>query len=103
MNEPRGQTGMFRRKTTFSVDYLEHSGAGQAVGQVGAGFLRSAQRSGRTVLLFLDTCAQLPQIGRSTGAIVRQIEMAGVGSILVLSLIAFLTCLLYTSPSPRDH
>lgn len=89
--EPRGQTGMFRRNTTFSIESFEHSLAGQAVSQVGSSFLRSAQRTGRTVLLFLDTCAQLPHVGRSVGAIIRQIEMSGVGSILVLSLIAFLT------------
>ena len=47
--------------------------------------------AGRAVLLFIDACWQLPQAGRSTRAIVRQLEQAGFGSLMVLSLIAGLT------------
>jgi phospholipid/cholesterol/gamma-HCH transport system permease protein len=86
-----GETGMFRRNTTFSLEAIEHGPAGQAASKVGGTLLRRASRAGRIVLLFLDACGQLPHVRRSLTTVVSQIEMAGVGSILVLSLIAFLT------------
>ena len=87
----RGETGMFRRKTTFSIEAFEHGHAGQAASKVGSTLMHRATRAGRILLLFVDACGQLPQARRSLTTIIGQIEMAGVGSILVLSLIAFLT------------
>ncbi|MCK6489433.1 MAG: ABC transporter permease [Planctomycetes bacterium] len=79
------------RGTTQGLDLLTRGPAGQAMGQVGGGLLRSARHAGRALVLFVDACSFLPQIRRSMPTIMRLLESAGVGSILVLSLIAFLT------------
>jgi hypothetical protein len=50
--------------------------------------MKQARTAGRTVLLFVDTCAQLPNTRRILPQLMRQIEMAGFGSIVVLALIA---------------
>ncbi len=78
------------RKTTMLERY-DRSTSVKAVEQVGASAISSIQIAGRAILLFLDACACLPQVGRSTVTLIRQIDVSGIGSIIVLSLIAFLT------------
>lgn len=78
------------RKTTILERY-DRSTSVKAVEQVGASAISSIQVAGRALLLFLDACASLPQVGRSMVTLVRQIDVSGIGSIIVLSLIAFLT------------
>jgi phospholipid/cholesterol/gamma-HCH transport system permease protein len=78
------------RKTTILERY-DRSTSVKAVERIGASAIGHIQVAGRAVLLFLDACAHLPQIGRSAATLIRQIDVSGIGSIVVLSLIAFLT------------
>ena len=59
--------------------------------RAGRGVLKKSTNAGRAVNLFFKVLRLLPQIGRCRKAILRQIDMAGFGSIMVLSLIAGLT------------
>lgn len=70
---------------------LERSPAGVAMERTGRSLMRSMQGAGRACLLFFDACGYLSQVSRSTAQLVRLVEMSGVGSVFVLSLIAFLT------------
>lgn len=78
------------RKTTI-LDRMEHTSGVRAVEDVGRTAMQQATIGGRTVLLFVDTCYQLPLLARSLPALLRQVEICGVGSLMVLCLIAFLT------------
>ncbi len=57
----------------------------------GRSVLNRSSGAGRATLLLWDVIKTLPQAGRSFKAIVRQIDVSGFGSIMVLSLIAGLT------------
>lgn len=70
---------------------ITRSHAAQMAEQTGGMLMKQARHAGRAMLLFVDACAQLPNIKRVMPQIMRQVEMAGFGSILVLSLIAGLT------------
>jgi phospholipid/cholesterol/gamma-HCH transport system permease protein len=78
------------RKTTI-FDRMDHSTGVKAIEGVGKAAMQRATLGGRAVLLFVDTCYQLGQTGRSLPQLVKQIEICGIGSLFVLSLIAFLT------------
>ncbi len=79
-----------RTKDT-AAEVVTRSHAGKAAERTGGLLMKQARHAGRTVLLFVDTCAQLRNTGRVLPQLMRQIEMAGFGSILVLALIAGLT------------
>ncbi|NRA40321.1 MAG: ABC transporter permease, partial [Planctomycetes bacterium] len=57
----------------------------------GRGVITKSSGAGRTVHLFFNVIKTLPQIGRSYKTVLRQIDVSGFGSILVLALIAGLT------------
>jgi phospholipid/cholesterol/gamma-HCH transport system permease protein len=80
-----------RRRTTQAVEMLERSPAGVLMERTGRTLMKRMQVAGRACLLFFDACGHLSQAGRSGPMLVRLVEMAGVGSVMVLSLIAFLT------------
>ena len=80
-----------RRHTTRLDDQLERLGAAAVMEGVGRGVMDRIATAGRALLLFIDACSFLPQARRSLTAIIRQLEIAGFGSILVLALIAGLT------------
>lgn len=82
---------MSRTRTRLSVEVITRSQAARAAEQAGGALMDHARQAGRAVLLFLDACVQLKNIGTVRAQIVRQIELAGFGSILVLSLVSFLT------------
>ncbi len=79
-----------RTKDT-AAEVVTRSQAGKAAERTGGVLMKQARHAGRTVLLFVDTCAQLRNTGRVLPQLMRQIEMAGFGSILVLALVAGLT------------
>lgn len=79
-----------RTKDT-AAEVITRSHAAKAAERTGGVLVKQARHAGRAVLLFLDTCAQLRNTGRVMPQLVRQIEMAGFGSIVVLALIAGLT------------
>jgi phospholipid/cholesterol/gamma-HCH transport system permease protein len=79
-----------RTKDT-AAEIITRSHAAQAAERTGTVLVKQARHAGRGVLLFVDTCAQLPQLGRVLPQLMRQVEMAGFGSIVVLALIAGLT------------
>lgn len=79
-----------RTKDT-AAEAITRSHAAKAAERTGGVLVKQARHAGRTVLLFVDTCAQLPNTGRILPQLMRQIEMAGFGSIVVLALIAGLT------------
>jgi phospholipid/cholesterol/gamma-HCH transport system permease protein len=79
-----------RTKHTAS-EMLARSHAGKAAEQTGDVLMHQARHAGRAVVLFVDTCAQLPNTGRVLPQLMRQIEVAGFGSIMVLALISGLT------------
>ena len=79
-----------RTKDT-AAEAVTRSHAGKAAERTGGELLKQARHAGRAVLLFIDTCAQLRNTGRVIPQLLRQIEQAGFGSILVLALVAGLT------------
>ena len=79
-----------RTKNT-AAEVVTRSHAARAAERTGGALMRQARHAGRAVLLFVDTCAQVKNTGRIIPQLMRQIEMAGFGSILVLALIAGLT------------
>lgn len=79
-----------RTKDT-AAEVITRSHAAKAAERTGGVLVKQARHAGRAVLLFVDTCAQLPNTGRILPQLMRQIEMAGFGSIVVLALIAGLT------------
>ncbi len=81
---------MNQRKTTI-LDRMDHSSGVRAIEGVGRSAMGRMTLAGRAVLLFVEACYQLPLVGRSLRVLVRQIEICGIGSLFVLSLIAFLT------------
>ncbi len=78
------------RKTTM-LERLDHSTGVKAVEGLGKSAMDKASVGGRGMLLFIDTCYQLPLIRRSIPQLFKQIEICGIGSIMVLALIALLT------------
>lgn len=82
--------GRTRTKDT-AAEAITRSHAARAAERTGGELMKQARHAGRALLLFVDTCAQLPQTGRVLPQLLRQIEMAGFGSIMVLALIAGLT------------
>ncbi len=83
---------MDRTRTKHTAgDIVTRSHAAKAAERTGGVLMKQARSAGRAVLLFVDTCAQLPNTGRILPQLMRQIEMAGFGSIIVLALIAGLT------------
>jgi phospholipid/cholesterol/gamma-HCH transport system permease protein len=82
---------MNRRSSHTVFDRIEHGTGARAVEGLGREVTQRASIAGRALLLFFDTCSQIPHWRRSSRAILRQLETAGVGSILVVCLIAFLT------------
>lgn len=74
-----------------TAEVITRSHAAKAAEQTGGALMKQARHAGRALLLFVDTCSQLPQVRRVFPQLVRQIEMAGFGSIFVLALIAGLT------------
>jgi phospholipid/cholesterol/gamma-HCH transport system permease protein len=79
-----------RTKDT-AAEVITRSHAAKAAERTGGVLVKQARHAGRAVLLFVDTCAQLRNTGRILPQLMRQIEMAGFGSIVVLALIAGLT------------
>lgn len=79
-----------RTKDT-AAEVITRSHAAKAAERTGGVLVKQARHAGRALLLFVDTCAQLPNTGRILPQLMRQIEMAGFGSIVVLALIAGLT------------
>ena len=80
-----------RRNSTIWGDRFDRSTSVKAIEAVGGAVIDRLQMAGRTTLLFLDACLQLPLVGRSLPTLINQLEISGVGSVMVLSLIAFLT------------
>ena len=80
-----------RSHTSWSIDGLASSRAGKGLEQVGDGVLSRITNAGRVITLFCETCAVVSDLRRRIRPLVHQIDHAGIGSILVLSLIAFLT------------
>lgn len=58
---------------------------------VGHGIIARSAIAGRAVMMLWGTLLTLPQVHRCGRSLIRQLDMAGFGSILVLSLIAGLT------------
>lgn len=79
------------RRMSTGLDRIGQSASGKAMERTGDRLLRSARHAGRALVLFVDVCGQLRHLGRALPAVMRLLDSAGVGSILVLSLIAFLT------------
>lgn len=79
-----------RTKDT-AAEVVTRSHAGKAAERTGTVLMKQARHAGRAVLLFVDTCAQFGNVGRVIPQLMRQIEMAGFGSIVVLALVAGLT------------
>ncbi len=80
-----------RKRTRALDDHLDRHQTVGVIEQVGRVLMRKLGIAGRVVLLFCEACAFLPRAGRSLPMITRQIDMAGFGSIMVISLIAGLT------------
>lgn len=79
------------RRASTNLDRFGQSPGGRAMERTGDRLLRSAKHAGRALVLFVDVCGQLRHLGRGLPTVMRLLDGAGVGSILVLSLIAFLT------------
>jgi len=79
-----------RTKDT-AAEVVTRSHAGRAAERTGGVLMKQARHAGRGVLLFVDTCAQVRNVGSVLPQLMRQVEMAGFGSIVVLALIAGLT------------
>ncbi len=80
-----------RKKTTMMIDRQDQGPLVLALQRLGSALAQRLTGAGRAVMLFIDAVWQMPQAGRSMRTLVRQLEMAGFGSLLVLSLIAGLT------------
>jgi phospholipid/cholesterol/gamma-HCH transport system permease protein len=75
--------------TTFSV--MAKEGGRVVVGGTGRGIMERAEVAGRALVLFYQALGQMSTVGRSMPVLIKQIEMIGFGSLLVLSLISGLT------------
>jgi phospholipid/cholesterol/gamma-HCH transport system permease protein len=82
---------IMRKKTTQMTERMETSPAVELVEQVGRMLMKRIANAGRATLLFVDAASYVTQVGRSVPTLVRQVEMSGFGSLLVLALIAGLT------------
>jgi phospholipid/cholesterol/gamma-HCH transport system permease protein len=80
-----------RKKTTQMTERLEVSPAVAVVEEIGRAIARKASVAGRATLLFVDACSYMSQAARSLPVLIRQVEISGFGSLLVLALIAGLT------------
>jgi phospholipid/cholesterol/gamma-HCH transport system permease protein len=81
----------YRKKTTQMIERLDVSPTVAMVEEIGRTVARKASIAGRAMLLFIDACSQTSQIARSLPTLIRQVEIAGFGSLMVLALIAGLT------------
>jgi phospholipid/cholesterol/gamma-HCH transport system permease protein len=82
---------IMRKKTTQMTERMETSPAVELVEQIGRLLMKRITNSGRAMLLFVDAASYVTQVGRSVPMLVRQVEMSGFGSLMVLALIAGLT------------
>lgn len=81
-----------RTKTKGTVaESITHSDAARLAEVTGGALMSHARNAGRAALLFVDTCAQLKHVRRVFPQLIRQLDEAGFGSIMVLALIAGLT------------
>lgn len=80
-----------RKKTTQMTERLDTSPAVELVEQIGRVLMKRLAVAGRATLLFVDACSYVGQVGRSIPQLIRQLELAGFGSLMVLALIAGLT------------
>ncbi len=80
-----------RHRTTVVHERTEAGPLVQMLERAGAGMSQRVMAAGRAVVLFVDALWQLPEAHRSRRALMRQLEVAGFGSLMVLSLIAGLT------------
>ncbi len=81
----------YRKKTTQMIERLDPSPAVAVVEDIGRALVAKASVAGRATLLFVDACSHLRMVGRGLPTLVRQVEIAGFGSLMVLALIAGLT------------
>lgn len=77
------------RTTTFSGMAIE--GSRLVVGNTGRGIMERAEIAGRALVMFYQAVGQMRTVGRSMPMLIKQIEMIGFGSLLVLALISGLT------------
>ncbi len=80
-----------RHRTTVVHERTEAGPLVQMLERAGTALSQRVLAAGRAVVLFVDALWQLPEAHRSRRALMRQLEIAGFGSLLVLSLIAGLT------------
>jgi phospholipid/cholesterol/gamma-HCH transport system permease protein len=80
-----------RKKTTSMTERLEVSPAVALIENLGNLMMRRMTIAGRATLLFIDAVSYAPLFRRSWRTIIRQLEVSGFGSLMVLSLIAGLT------------
>jgi len=79
------------RTTTSAIPQFAREKSELVMANTGRGIIERAQVAGRCLVLFWATVRSVRDIRRSSVQIVRQIEMSGFGSLLVLSLISGLT------------
>jgi phospholipid/cholesterol/gamma-HCH transport system permease protein len=79
------------KRTTQMIERVESGPAVRFIEDIGGLLANRMAVAGRALLLFVDACTHLTAAGRSTKTVVRQLEIAGFGSLMVLSLIAGLT------------
>ena len=77
------------RTTTFSS--MAKEGSRLVVSNTGRGIMERAEIAGRALVLFYQALGQMRTVGRSMPMLIKQIEMIGFGSLLVLALISGLT------------
>jgi phospholipid/cholesterol/gamma-HCH transport system permease protein len=80
-----------RRTTTSAIPQFAREKSALVMASTGRGIIERAQVAGRALVLFWSAVGHVREIGRSIPQIIKQVEMAGFGSLLVLSLIAGLT------------
>jgi len=79
------------RTTTSAIPQFAREKSELVMANTGRGIIERAKVAGRCLELFWATVLTLPELRRSSGQIMRQIEQCGFGSLLVLSLISGLT------------
>ena len=77
------------RTTTFSG--MAKEGSRLVVSNTGRGIMERAEIAGRALVLFYQAVGQMRSVSRSMPMLIKQIEMIGFGSLLVLALISGLT------------
>jgi phospholipid/cholesterol/gamma-HCH transport system permease protein len=79
------------KRTTQMIERVEAGAAVRLIEDIGGLLLLQLTTAGRALLLFVDACTHFRSAGRSGRTLMRQLETAGFGSLMVLSLIAGLT------------